>query len=82
MIDELSKLNQSNFDYNILYIGLFNNKSSKAEFNFEIVSNSLTDYGQLEKNKIIIIVVGTVVGVLLLITCVLSYLKTKKLQKE
>ncbi|CAD8093185.1 unnamed protein product [Paramecium sonneborni] len=80
--EELSQLNDSQFDSNILYIGLFNNKSQQAKFQITIISNESTDYGQLERNKIIIIAVGSVVGVLLLITCVLSFLKTKKLQAQ
>ncbi|CAK88944.1 unnamed protein product (macronuclear) [Paramecium tetraurelia] len=82
LLEELSNLQPSQYGSNILYIGLYNNKSEKAQFKITIISNDSADYGQLERNKIIIIVVGTVVGALLLVTCVLSFLKTKKLQAE
>ncbi|CAD8181864.1 unnamed protein product [Paramecium pentaurelia] len=82
LLNDLNNLQKTQYGSNILYIGIFNNKSEKAQFKITIVSNDSTDYGQLERNKIIIIVVGSVVGTLLLITCVLSFLKTKKMQAE
>ncbi|CAD8176015.1 unnamed protein product [Paramecium pentaurelia] len=79
---ELSKLIENSNGSKIFYIGLYNNKSQQQQLKITIVSNESLDYEQLERNKIIIITVGTIIGVILLITCILSYIKSKKLQVQ
>lgn len=69
-------------DSNILYIGLFNGGNEEVHFKFELLSNGSGGSDNLERNKIIIISVGSVIGALLVVTFLLSVWKTRRIQEE
>ncbi|CAD8094892.1 unnamed protein product [Paramecium sonneborni] len=75
----LDNLINEDSNSNILYIGFFNNKSSQVEFNLSIVTTSSNDdYDQAERNKLILIIIGSVVGFLLLLSFFLSIFNNQR----
>ncbi|CAD8074660.1 unnamed protein product [Paramecium sonneborni] len=70
--------NQSNFNVDVIYIGLYNNQTNPIELQFKIVTYYEDDQSLYERNKIIIIITVCVIAALLLFTIGLSALRTRK----
>ncbi|CAD8146232.1 unnamed protein product [Paramecium octaurelia] len=70
------KLNSTYVD--IIYIGLYNNQSKSVNLQFKIITTEEEEESTFERNKIIIVVTGCVVGSLLLFAFGLSALKSRQ----
>ncbi|CAD8076082.1 unnamed protein product [Paramecium sonneborni] len=62
----------------IIYIGLYNNQSQAIDIQFKVITSEEEQESTFERNKIIIIVTGCVVGSLLLFAFGLSALKSRQ----
>ncbi|CAD8064657.1 unnamed protein product [Paramecium sonneborni] len=69
---------QSNVYVDIIFIGLYNNQSQSIDFQFQVITPEEEQESTFERNKIIIIVTGCVVGSLLLFAFGLSALKSRQ----
>ncbi|CAD8107663.1 unnamed protein product [Paramecium primaurelia] len=78
----LQQLINNDASSNIIYIGLYNNNSLQTTFNFSIVTTSYDDQDEAQRNKLILIIVGSVVGVLLLLSFFLSIFNNQRLQQN
>ncbi|CAK68896.1 unnamed protein product (macronuclear) [Paramecium tetraurelia] len=71
-----SKLNNTYVD--VIYIGIYNNQSKSVNLQFKIITDEEEQESTFERNKIIIVVTGCVVGSLLLFAFGLSALKSRQ----
>ncbi|CAD8160103.1 unnamed protein product [Paramecium pentaurelia] len=77
-IQQELKKKQTNVYVDIIYIGLYNNQSKSINIQFKIINTEIEEESTFEKNKIVIIVTGCVVGSLLLFAFGLSALKSRQ----
>ncbi|CAD8166331.1 unnamed protein product [Paramecium octaurelia] len=77
-IQQELKNQQTNVYVDVIYIGLYNNQSKSLNIQFKIITNDTEEESTFERNKIVIIVTGCVVGALLLFAFGLSALKSRQ----